>query len=101
MFIVIWEFRVRPEKVSEFESAYLPDGAWADLFKNDDGYLGTELLQSNMAPGLYMTIDRWDSKESYENFLVKWKAEYGRLDEQCEGLTESEKRIGGFRQVTP
>lgn len=99
MYIIIWEYQVKPDKQSEFERTYASNGVWAELFKNAEGYLGTELIQSDKTPETYTTIDRWESKESYENFLLQWQAEYNKLDELCEGLTEHEKRIGDFRQI--
>ncbi len=46
MYIIVWEFVVRPEKVTAFVAAYQSDGAWAKLFAQADGYIGTELLHS-------------------------------------------------------
>lgn len=99
MYVIIWEYRVKEENRSEFEKAYGPNGAWAELFKNAEGYLGTELLQSANTPEIYSTIDKWDSKESYGNFLGRLKIEYEKLDEQCDVLTEQERHIGNFNEV--
>jgi len=43
MFVVVWKFEIAEEKVPAFESAYGPDGAWAQLFRASRNYLGTEL----------------------------------------------------------
>ncbi|PWB77934.1 MAG: hypothetical protein C3F07_01070 [Anaerolineales bacterium] len=94
MFIVLWEYRVKPEKQSEFESIYSPKGAWGELFKTGNGYLGTELFGDQDHPGRYLTIDRWTSKAEYEIFLSKHRQEYKALDEECECLTESESLLG-------
>ena len=96
MYVILWEYRVSKERQSEFERIYSPDGAWTEFFKNGIGYLGTELLHSDQMPELYVTIDRWDSKEQHERFLSEWATDYEKLDKQCKGLTEYEKRIGGF-----
>ena len=101
MYAVIWEYRVKEENRSEFEKAYSSNGAWAELFRKGPGYIGTELLRSERESEIYTTIDRWESKEAYERFLAEWQAEYKRLDERCEGLTEYENRLGGFTRVTP
>ena len=101
MYIIIWEYHVKAEHGSEFEKVYASNGTWAELFINGKGYLGTELLQSDNSPDIYTTIDRWDFKESYERFLSQWQAEYIKMDEKCEWLTDHEKRIGGFRQILP
>ena len=96
MYIIIWEYQVIPEKQTDFEKIYAANGAWSDLFKKGNGYLGTELMRSTEHPAQYLTIDRWDSKEDYESFLLQHKNEYEILDAQCEGLTEHESCLGRF-----
>lgn len=99
MYVILWEYQVRVEKQLEFEEVYSPDGAWADLFKREMGYLGTELLHDKKKPQRYLTIDRWDSKESYEAFQSQWKKEYNTLDTQCNGLTEWESLLGKWSSI--
>lgn len=100
MYIVIWEYQVREERQAEFETIYAPNGAWAELFKKGSGYLGTELIRSEQTTDTYITIDRWDSKESYKLFLQQWKAEYAQLDRRCEKLTSRENRLGSFYRAS-
>ena len=45
MFVVVWRFEIAEEKVAAFESAYGPEGNWAQLFRKSPEYLGTELLR--------------------------------------------------------
>jgi heme-degrading monooxygenase HmoA len=94
MFIILWEYRVKPEKQSEFEDNYAPNGTWAELFNKSAGYLGTELLHDEANVQRYLTIDRWESKEEYTAFLFQYDKEYKTLDAQCVGLTESESVFG-------
>jgi len=96
MYIIIWEYQVKPEKQAEFEKIYAANGAWAELFKKGTGYLGTELLRSTELPEQYVTIDRWASAEDYEAFLSQWNDEYKKLDLMCEGLTKHESCLGRF-----
>jgi heme-degrading monooxygenase HmoA len=100
MYTIIWEYRVKPEAQREFERIYAPDGTWAKLFTGEAGFLGTELLHSEQTPGLYVTIDRWESRESYERFRTKFTADYEALDARCEVLSEHERQIGSFSRVT-
>jgi len=97
MYIIIWEYRIKPEKQSEFEKIYSSTGVWVELFRLGAGYIGTELSHDETNPRRYLTIDRWESKEGYNAFLSQWKVEYSALDTQCEGLTESESCIGRFQ----
>ena len=96
MYTIIWEYQVKPERQAEFKRVYAPGGAWAELFKKGAGYLGTELLQDEIQPQRYLTIDRWASQAEYKAFLSRWQAEYKALDAKCEGLTEREARLGGL-----
>jgi len=96
MYLILWEFQVKANHIAEFEKIYAVDGAWAELFKKGQGFMGTELLHSSEHPLAYITIDRWVSVKDYESFLSQWKDEYGKLDAQCEGLTERESCLGKF-----
>jgi heme-degrading monooxygenase HmoA len=100
MYVIIWEYQVKPDRVAEFEEAYAPEGRWAQFFQNDPGYLGTELLRDPRDPQRYVTIDRWDSSEQYEAFLSQWEIEYAALDAQCDGLTENEFLSGTWESVS-
>lgn len=99
MYIILWEYHVKSEQQAEFERVYASDGAWAKLFKNGAGYLGTELLRSAQQAETYVTIDKWTSQAAYESFLQTWNLEYKHLDEQCNGLTQHEQRLGNYSQV--
>jgi heme-degrading monooxygenase HmoA len=96
MYIIIWEYHVKAEKLTEFEGIYSPDGTWAKLFQKSTGYLGTELLHDEAHPLRYVTIDRWASKAEYEAFLSAWEQAYAEMDARCEGLTEGESLVGRF-----
>ena len=100
MYIITWEYHINPDHRAKFEETYAPDGLWAVLFKKGAGYLGTELIQSIEFPDQYVTIDRWTSSEAYDAFLSQWKAEYDRLDAQCDDLTTLERRLGTYQHVT-
>ena len=99
MFIIIWEYHVKREKLSEFEKAYASNGTWAELFNKGSGYLGTELFCDERDRQHYFTLDRWDSKESYELFQSQFGQEYKALDLQCEGLTSSENFLGNGNSI--
>jgi heme-degrading monooxygenase HmoA len=98
MYVIIWEFVLRPEKVDAFIAAYTSDGAWAQLFAQADGYSGTELLSSTDGeqPATFVTIDRWKTAEDFIRFQQQFGNEYRRLDTQFEGLTLRERKLGTF-----
>lgn len=96
MYIILWEYYVKPDKQTRFEDMYSSNGAWAELFKKGNGYLSTELIRSAEVSERYLTIDRWASLDAYETFLSHWMDEYKTLDLHCEGLTYHESYLGRF-----
>jgi heme-degrading monooxygenase HmoA len=100
MLVIIWEYQVKAERVAEFELIYSANGTWAELFRKAEGYQGTELLRDLSDSRHYITIDRWDSADHYELFLLQWKTEYAELDAHCEGLTEKEFLSGKWDLIS-
>ena len=99
MYTYIWEYYVRDEFVSEFEKIYGPDGAWAQLFRDDKGYIRTELHRDIDNENRYLTVDYWISKSACDEFQKKFPAEYKALDKICASLTEKENSLGSFHFV--
>jgi hypothetical protein len=80
----------------QFEHVYGPGGSWAALFREVPGYLGTDLLRAVDGSGRYLTLDRWQSQPAYEEFRASRRGAYDALDRACEGLTQSEERLGDY-----
>lgn len=91
--VSVWRYRVKPGRTTAFLRAYGPDGSWVNLFRQSDGYLGTELLQDNADPGVFVTIDRWQSRQAYKTFRSAFAAQYLALDTICSELTEEEEQL--------
>jgi heme-degrading monooxygenase HmoA len=98
-FTAIWEFQVKPEAISVFESIYGSAGAWAQLFRQSPDYRGTELICDLDRPGRYLTLDHWTSREALRRLKQDLHVEYAVLDKQCESLTEREVFVGDFGSV--
>ena len=94
MYLIVWEYQVRPERLPDFEKIYASDGAWAKLFNKNKGYLGTELLRDETDIHRFLTIDRWISAKAFNEFKTNWQTEYDALDAQCEGMTKQETLLG-------
>ena len=45
-------------------------------------------------PGQYITIDRWSSKDEFDEFMVHKLRDYERLDRVHEAITVSEELLG-------
>jgi hypothetical protein len=99
MFLVLWEFEVKPGCERRFESVYGPAGDWAQLFHRDPHYPGTRLLCDVSLPQMYVTVDVWQSQQAYELFKSQNLEAYAALDKTCRDLTVSERFLGSFDQA--
>lgn len=93
---ILWQFTVPPENRDAFEAGYGSDGRWVDLFKQAEGFIETRLLKDADQPGVYLTIDRWESLSVFEAFKETYAAPYAAFDASFEGLASAEIRIGAY-----
>jgi hypothetical protein len=96
MFLVLWEFEVKPGCEQRFEKVYGPGGDWDSLFGRDSNHAGTHLFRDANKPRVYLTTDYWRSRKSYEDFLQAAGNEYKNLDSVSEELTANERHIGSY-----
>jgi heme-degrading monooxygenase HmoA len=99
LYVAVWRYRVEDRHRERFETAYGPDGDWAQLFGRAEGYIGTELLRSQSGTdghAHYMTLDRWRSEADWLRFKASHQEAYLALDRQFEALTAGEEMIGTF-----
>jgi len=101
MFLVLWEYEVKSGSEKQFEDVYGPAGDWARLFRIHSHYRETRLLRDPFRSNVYLTLDFWASRDSYEKFLATHKVEYQAIDALGESLTASERRVGAYEMVTP
>ncbi len=94
----VWEFIAREDKVAEFERHYDASGAWAQLFRKNAGFQGTQLLRDAENSRRYLTVDRWESEAAYRAMRERFAKEHEALDRACEEFTELERRIGAFEE---
>jgi len=94
--LVIWEYLVRSTCRQEFLTIYSANGRWAQLFRRCPGYLQTELLQDPADNRKFLTIDFWQSLDTYRAMHRIIADDYDRLDRSCAALTDSETLLGIF-----
>jgi hypothetical protein len=99
MFLVLWEYEVKPGCEERFENLYGPAGGWARLFRTDSHYRETLLLGDPFRSNVYLTLDFWTTRYSYEKFMASHKSEYHAIDSAAENLTVTERRIGAYELV--
>jgi heme-degrading monooxygenase HmoA len=95
-YVIVWEFRIRPEVATKFVEGYSSNGAWARFFRGSSGYVRTELVRDVADHHRFLTLDYWQAEEEFNRFRQQNLAEYERLDKEFEGLTEQETRLGAF-----
>jgi heme-degrading monooxygenase HmoA len=101
MFLVLWEYEVKSGSEKQFEEVYGPAGDWTRLFRTDSNYQETRFLRDLFRSNVYLTLDFWASRNSYERFLATHKAEYQCIDALGESLTTNERRLGAYEMVIP
>jgi heme-degrading monooxygenase HmoA len=98
MFLVLWEFEVKPGSEQSFESALWP--RWRTrLFRRHPGYLRTLLLQDPSRPRIYLTLDFWHSESALALLQTANREAYHALDRSTEPLTSRETRLGSYTQT--
>jgi len=57
MFLVLWEFEVKPGCEQCFERVYGPRGDWDSLFHGDSNHAATYLFRDTTRLRVYLTAD--------------------------------------------
>ena len=99
MFLVLWEFEVKPGCEERFQRVYGPGGDWDSLFRRESSHAGTHLFRDISKPRVYLTADYWRSRKAYEEFLQAQGNEYNALDAVSEELTANERHVGSYEQI--
>jgi quinol monooxygenase YgiN len=100
MIHILWEFKVRADRVDEFLRHYSSDGTWAQLFRKSAAFKETVLMRDAASPLRFVTLDTWEDQSGFEDFKQSFRSEYEAIDRQCEALTQSENLIGIFETVS-
>jgi heme-degrading monooxygenase HmoA len=97
MIALVFVYDVRD--ADEFERVYGPEGEWAHFFRGGAGYVGTELLRDVEQPGRYLVVDRWATREAYNEFVAANRDAYMRRVDDTRWLYDQELRFGTFESV--
>jgi heme-degrading monooxygenase HmoA len=96
MFVILWEFEVKPGNRVGFEKAYGSAGTWVQLFRRDFRFGGTQLVHDPSRDEHYFTLDFWDSETAYRDFLTTNRQAYEELDSSLRALTLQERYVVSF-----
>jgi len=99
MFTILWKYKVKPEYRHVFEQEYGPDGTWAKLFSESEGYQGSYLQRSEEEPSTYLLLDTWADKAAYLGFLQRQEKHYREQSTAFEYLYELEELLGTYTSV--
>jgi hypothetical protein len=98
MFVILWEYQVKPGFENQFSRVYGIDGDWVRLFRQSDAYRGTRLSRDCDRDRWFYTLDLWESRQSYDDFRGQHAAEYSELDSRFDKMTLQENFIGSFEK---
>lgn len=96
MIEVFFRYRVHPSQAKAFEEAYGPNGPWARLFAQHEGYLRTRLFRHREDAMTYVTADVWETKEDWDRFRTESALAYARLDRDLHMLYLEELLLGYY-----
>ena len=96
MLVLVWEYRVRPDRIDDFEAFYRPDGPWGELFRSAPGFVSITLMKDLNEPERFLIADRWTSEKLYEEFKRQHASEYAELSARGRRLFERETEIVRF-----
>lgn len=99
MYVIVWQFEVRPGSEEEFQRVYGADGDGARFFRTGTGLVSVELLHDPRDPRMVVTIDRWKTATDYEKCCRQNAIKYREIDERCERMTVKETHVGSFGVV--
>ena len=97
MFVIAYSYESRDP--DDFERVYGPKGEWVDFFRGGRGFVGTELLRELDNPGRYLVLDRWESRETFEQFATEHQSEYFRRSEEARVYYLQELQLGVYENV--
>jgi hypothetical protein len=69
---------------------------WTDFFGQSRRYHGTDIEKISEKPLVYRTIDRWDSREDFEEFKKTHRAEYDILESCHKDVYEGARHVEWF-----
>lgn len=90
----VWKFRVKEGCEDEFIRMNNID--WPRLFGRSPEYRGTNIGRKRDDAYVYVTEDRWASREAFEYFLERNRADYDALDARHSGLYDASEHVGFF-----
>jgi len=97
MFVIAYSYEARDPE--DFESVYGPNGDWSEFFRRGNGYVGTELLRELENPGRYLVLDRWESRDAFDQFALEHQGEYFRRAEEAGVYYVQELQLGVYENV--
>jgi len=71
MFLVLWEFEVKPGCEKRFERVYGPGGDWDSCFAAIRHHAGSHLFRDTVKPRAYLTAEYWALAQIVRRVFVR------------------------------
>lgn len=99
MYAIVWKYSIRPAQREQFEHEYGPNGTWPAFFRKSNNYKGSFLYKSEEAKDMFLLIDTWADKVSYEDFREANAEAYEQLSAIYASLYVVEEKIGTYTLI--
>lgn len=96
MVAVVWQFTIRENTSTEFETFYGADGDWTKLSRKSRSFLGSSFLRDVVTPTRYLLVEYWSEMLVYEKHVVDFDEQIKKLDEQRQAFAVSVESLGVF-----
>lgn len=94
MIAIVWQFDVKPGRVSDFERFYGADGDWTAVNRHSRSYLGTSFLRDQNEDARYLVIEYWSEMLVYEQHRSFGGDERAKLEALRAELVEAVEPMG-------
>jgi quinol monooxygenase YgiN len=96
MIAIVWQFDVKPGRVSDFERFYGADGDWTAVNRHSRSYLGTSFLRDQNEDARYLVIEYWSEMLVYEQHRTSRSAAIASLEDRSRTLVDAVEPLGIF-----
>ena len=98
--VIALVFAYETDDAAPFEDVYGPDGEWAQFFREGRRLSSApSCCATSSMPGRYVVVDRWESREAYNEFVEQHREEYMRRVDETAFHYRQELRFGTFENV--
>jgi hypothetical protein len=91
---------VREGKRAKFEIVFGPNGIWARLLRQAEGYIATVVQGESPNDRKYRVRDFWKGHRGFEMFRERFSEDFARFDREIvDELVEKQEFVGAYYEA--